>query len=120
VKIEERYIFDNDRKHYNYQATITDPAVYTRPWTATIPARRYTVDDSPDDWHYEVPLANVPGNERIPDHFERTCVENNGGFGRVAVPPATASTGTSATGAGTAAIASGPAPTTPAASGSSK
>jgi hypothetical protein len=90
VKIEERYIFDNDRKHYNYQATITDPTVYTRPWTATIPVRRYTVDDAPDDWHYEVPLANVPGKDRIPDHFERTCVENNGGFGRVAVPPAAA------------------------------
>jgi hypothetical protein len=120
VKIEERYIFDNDRRHYNYQATITDPTVYTRPWTATIPARRYTVDDAPDDWHYEVPLANVPGKERIPDHFERTCVENNGGFGRVAVPSAAANTRTDVSGAGSAAIASVPTATTPAAAGSSK
>jgi hypothetical protein len=87
VHIVERYIFDNDRQHYNYVATVTDPTVYTRPWTVTIPSRRFTVNDTPDDWHYEVPLAHVPGNERIPDHFERTCVENNGGFGRVAVPP---------------------------------
>jgi hypothetical protein len=90
VNIEERYIFDNDRKHYTYVATITDPTVYTRTWTATIPARRYTVDDKPDDWHYEVPLANVSGKERLPDHFERTCVENNEGFGRVALPAAAA------------------------------
>lgn len=93
VKIEERYIFDNDGKHYNYVATLTDPTVYTRPWTTTIPARRYTVEDTMDDWHYQVPLANVTGNERIPDHFERTCVENNEGFGR-GVAPASASSST--------------------------
>jgi hypothetical protein len=88
VKIEERFIFDNDRKHYNYVATVTDPTVYTRPWTTTIPARRYTVDDTPDDWHYEVPLANVESSQRIPDHFERTCVENNEMFGQVSQPAA--------------------------------
>jgi hypothetical protein len=88
AKIEERYIFDNDAKHYNYVATVTDPTVYTRPWTTTIPARRYTVADPMDDWHYEVPLANTPNGEKLPDHFERTCVENNGGFGRVALPAA--------------------------------
>ena len=90
VKVEERYIFDNDGKHYNYVATLTDPTVYTRPWTTTIPARRYTVADTMDDWHYQVPLANVTGAERIPDHFERTCIENNESFGR-GVAPASAS-----------------------------
>ena len=91
VKIEERYIFDNDGKHYNYVAIITDPTVYTRPWTTTIPARRYTVEDTMDDWHYQVPLANVAGKERIPDHFERTCVENNEGFGRGVAPTSASS-----------------------------
>jgi hypothetical protein len=85
VHIEERYIFDNDRQHYNYVATFTDPSVYTRPWTATIPARRYTVADATDGWHYEVPLANNPSQEKLGDHYERICVENNGGFGQVAI-----------------------------------
>jgi hypothetical protein len=88
AKIEERYIFDGDGKHYNYVATVTDPTVYTRPWSTTIPARRYTVDDPMDDWHYEAPLANTSNGQKLPDHFERNCVENNGGFGRVAAPAA--------------------------------
>ncbi len=45
VKIEERYIFDNGGERYNYVATFTDPTVYTRSWTATIPARRFTEKD---------------------------------------------------------------------------
>jgi hypothetical protein len=32
-----------------------------------------------------VPLANNPGKPPQGDHFERICVENNGGFGQVAV-----------------------------------
>jgi hypothetical protein len=92
VKIEERFIFDNNRKRYNYVATVTDPTVYTRAWTTTIPARRYTVDDTPDDWHYEVPLANVDGPQRIPDQLERTCVENNEMFGQVSQPAASSGT----------------------------
>jgi hypothetical protein len=47
VVIEERYIFDNDGKRFNYVAKFTDPTVYSRPWTATIPARRYTEADKP-------------------------------------------------------------------------
>jgi hypothetical protein len=84
VHVVERYIFDNDRKNYNYVATFTDPTVFTRSWTTTIPARRYTVADRPDEWHYEVKPANAPGKPPIPDHFERVCVENDEGFGRVA------------------------------------
>jgi hypothetical protein len=84
VHVVERYIFDNGNKRYDYVATFTDPTAFSRPFTVTIPARRWTVDDEPNGWHYEVPLANNPGKERIGDHLERICVENNGGFGRVA------------------------------------
>ena len=93
VHIVERYIFDNDGQRYNYVATITDPTVYTRPWTATIPARRYGLKDEPDGWHYEAELANLPGKPPLDEYYERICVENNGGFGQVAVAPARSLTG---------------------------
>jgi hypothetical protein len=83
VHIEERYIFDNGGKRFNYVATFTDPTVYTRQWTATIPMRRYVAGDPQDGWHYEVPLANHKGTELIADPVERPCVENNGPFGQV-------------------------------------
>ncbi len=38
----ERFIFQPDGKRFNYVVTVTDPTVYSRPWTATIPVRRYT------------------------------------------------------------------------------
>jgi hypothetical protein len=89
VHVEERYIFDNAGKRYNYVATITDPTVYTRPWSVTIPARRYTAADEPDGWHFDVALANQPpGKPPIVEWPERICVENNGGFGNVAVTSA--------------------------------
>lgn len=83
--IEERYIFDSSGKRYNYVATVTDPAVFTRPWTMTIPARKYTEQDEPDGWHYEVEPANHDGPSAIDEAYERICVENNGPFGNVAV-----------------------------------
>lgn len=83
VHVEERYIFDSGGKRFNYVATFTDATVYTRPWTVTIPMRRYVAGDRPDDWHYEVPLANHKGTQLIADHYERPCVENNGPFGQV-------------------------------------
>jgi hypothetical protein len=87
VRIEERYIFNADGLRYNYVATITDPTVYTRPWTTTIPSRRFTEKDEPDGWHYEVAYANQknPGKAPLIEHYERICVENNGPFGNVAV-----------------------------------
>lgn len=85
VHIEERYIFDNSGKRYNYVATFTDPDVYTRPWTATIPARRYPVDDASDGWNYEVAAANTPDGQLLHERYERICIENNGPFGNVAV-----------------------------------
>ena len=85
VKIEERYIFDNGGQRYNYVATITDPTVYTRPWTATIPAKRWGVNEPDNGWHYEAQLANNPGKPPVAERYERICVENNGPFGNVAV-----------------------------------
>lgn len=87
VHIEERYIFSTDNKRYNYVATFTDPSVFTRPFTVTIPARRWTLDDPKNGWHFPVVAANNPGKAPIGDHFERICVENNGGFGQVAAAP---------------------------------
>jgi hypothetical protein len=90
VHIVERYVFDNSGKRYNYVATITDPTVYTQPWTATIPARRYGLEqgDEPDGWHYEGEIANRPGKPPMDEYHERICVENNGGFGQVATTQA--------------------------------
>ena len=90
VHIVERYIFDKGGERYNYVATITDPTVYTRPWTATIPARRYGLKegDEPDGWHYEGEIANLPGKPPFDEYPERICVENNGGFGQVATSQA--------------------------------
>ena len=85
VHIVERYIFDNDGKRYNYVATITDPTVYTQPWTTTIPARRWTEKDTPNGWHYEAALANLRGKAPLAENYERICVENNGPFGNVAI-----------------------------------
>lgn len=83
--VEERYVFAPDGKRFNYNATFTDPSVYTRPWTATIPVRRYTDTDEVDGWHFDVTPANLPGGERRYEHRERICVENNGPFGGGAV-----------------------------------
>jgi hypothetical protein len=85
VHVTERYIFDNSNKRYNYVATFTDPTVYTRPFTVTIPAKRWTADDKANGWHFETNLANHDGKEKILERDERICTENNGGFGNTAV-----------------------------------
>ncbi|RYM06468.1 hypothetical protein [Sphingobium cupriresistens] len=83
--VVERFIFDPEGKGFNYVATFTDPTVYSRPWTATIPARRYTEADAPDGWHYDVKPANRPGRPLLHERVERVCIENNGPFGGGAV-----------------------------------
>lgn len=83
--VEERYIFNKEGNRYNYVAVFNDPTVYTRPFTVTIPARRFTADDKPDGWHFEVEQATHAGKEKIVEHYERICTENNGGFGMGAV-----------------------------------
>lgn len=84
--IQEKYIFASDRKRYNYEAILTDPTVYTRPFTVTIPARLWTYQDKPNGWHFETNLANEAGakhagKEPIVEREERICAENNGAFG---------------------------------------
>jgi len=79
--IAERYIFDSKGLRYNYVAEFTDPTVYTRPFTVTIPARKWTEKDKPNGWHFEVEPANTGNRELVLDRFERICTENNGGFG---------------------------------------
>jgi hypothetical protein len=83
--VAERFVFDPDGSRFNYVATFTDPTVYTRPWTATIPVRRYTEADKPDGWNYDVKAANRPGQPLEHERVERVCVENNGPFGGGAV-----------------------------------
>ncbi len=83
--VVERYIFQPDGKRFNYVATFTDPTVYARPWTATIPVRRFTAQDKPDGWHFDVHAANAPAKPLAYEHDERICAENNGGFGGGAV-----------------------------------
>ena len=85
VAIEERYIFASDGQRYVYEATYTDPTVYTRPWTVTIPAKKYTATSAQDDWHYQTFDAVHAGSERIVEAYERTCVENNAGHGQVSI-----------------------------------
>lgn len=86
VVIEERYIFSSDGKRYDYVATFTDPTVYTRPWTALIPAHRYTEEDYArglhNEWDFEVEKDEHDGDELIMSWPERTCVENNAAFGQ--------------------------------------
>ncbi|HSI42924.1 MAG TPA: hypothetical protein VK949_01165 [Methylotenera sp.] len=83
AKIQEKYIFDNSGKRYNYEAVFTDPSVYTKPFTVTIPARKWTEADKPNGWHYEVEPANqLDKNAKLENEWhERICAENNGGFG---------------------------------------
>ena len=91
VHITERFTFSEDGERYNYVATFTDPTVYTRPWTAMIPARRRGVGEPPDGWHFSGALANAPGQPPVTEHYERICVENNGAFGQLAAPAQAAS-----------------------------
>lgn len=83
--IEERYVFDNNRERLLYEAVYTDPTVFSRPWTLTIPLRRVE-KFAYDDWNNFLKAAKLapgtkPGKEPILEAYERQCVENNGGFG---------------------------------------
>ncbi|WP_374479381.1 hypothetical protein [Zoogloea sp.] len=80
VKIEERYTFDANGKRYNYEARITDPTVLTRPFTVTVPIRKYTEADKPRPVVYAVREAKHAGKEVIIEYAEeRACIEFNSG-----------------------------------------
>jgi hypothetical protein len=85
--IVERYIFAPDNQRYNYVATVTDPTVFTRPFTITIPARRWNLGETPNGWHFETIVNHDADGRGVLERPERICVENNGPFGQVAVSP---------------------------------
>ena len=84
-RFEERYIFDTAGERFIYQAVYTDPTVLTRPFTVTIPNRRITDKTPQDGWNNITFPAIHSGTEPIIEAYERTCVENNGEHGGVAV-----------------------------------
>jgi hypothetical protein len=82
VHVVEHYTFAAG--HYTYKAVFTDPYVYTRPFTVTIPAHRITESTPQDGWHNEQEWANQPpGKPPLYENYERVCVENNHGHGAV-------------------------------------
>ncbi len=83
--VAERYIFDNGGERFTYEAVYTDPTVFTRPWTITIPNRRVTDKTPQDDWNNLTFLARHPGTDPIIEAYERICVEGNADHGQVAV-----------------------------------
>jgi hypothetical protein len=85
VHIQERYIFDNNGERFTYEAVYTDPTVFTRPFTITIPNRRVTAETPVDDWNNMTFLAKHPGTTPIIEAYERICAEGNGNHGQVVV-----------------------------------
>ena len=81
AQVSERYIFQANGERFNYVATITDPTVFTRPFTVTIPVKRYTAANEPDGWNFQTTHATHKGKEVILEREEQLCFENNGGFG---------------------------------------
>ena len=67
------------------EAVYTDPTVLTRPFTVTIPNRRITDKTPQDGWNNITFPAIHSGTEPIIEAYERTCVENNGEHGGVAI-----------------------------------
>jgi len=87
VQIKERYVFDAKGDRFTYEAVYTDPTVFTRPFTVTIPNKRITADTPQDGWNNMTFRANHPGADPIIEAWERVCVENNGPHGEIAAAP---------------------------------
>jgi hypothetical protein len=83
--IRERFIFDSAGERFIYEAVYTDPTVLTRPFTVTIPNRRITDKTPQDGWNNITFPASHSGTEPLIETYERSCVENNGEHGGVAV-----------------------------------
>ncbi|MES2673725.1 MAG: hypothetical protein V4660_05765 [Pseudomonadota bacterium] len=86
TQISEKFIFDNNRERFTYQATYTDPKVYTGPWTLAVPSRRVE-NFAEDGWNNQLGIAKLNDkskrgdNELLLEPYEQICAENNGGFG---------------------------------------
>ncbi len=78
--VKERYIFAQDGLRYTYEAVITDPSVFTRPFTVTIPARKWTNQDQPNEWAFAATLEKRRDKKRVLEPKVHECVENNDGF----------------------------------------
>ena len=85
VTIEERYAFDSNGERFTYEAVYTDPTVFTRPFTVTIPNRRITDTTPQDGWNNLTFAANRPGGGPVIEAWERSCVEGNANHGEVAI-----------------------------------
>ena len=86
LRLQERFTFENGGERYTYQATYTDPTVYTRPWTVTIPARRVTAGSPQDGWNNLTFRAITDGGEPVIEAYERICVEGNAHHGETVSP----------------------------------
>jgi hypothetical protein len=87
VHIMERFIFDPRGERFTYEAVYTDPTVFTRPFTVTIPNKRITAETPQDGWNNMTFRANHPGPEPVIEAWERVCAENNGPHGDIAAAP---------------------------------
>lgn len=89
--VEERFTFDNNGERFTYDATYTDPLSMTRPFTITVPNKRITAATAQDGWNnitFPVKLkegATFAGKKPDIEAYERTCAENNGPHGAVAI-----------------------------------
>jgi hypothetical protein len=81
--IVEHLVFDPMGDRFTYDATYTDPAVLTRPFTITIPNKRVTAKTPADDWNNLTFPAKHKGDEPIIEAYERVCAEGNGNHGQV-------------------------------------
>jgi hypothetical protein len=81
--IVEHLVFDPMGDRFTYDATYTDPAVLTRPFTITIPNKRVTAKTPADEWNNLTFPAKHKGDEPIIEAYERVCVEGNGNHGQV-------------------------------------
>jgi hypothetical protein len=87
AQVQERYTFENGGEYFLYEATYTDPSVLTAPMTVSIPSKRITAETEQDGWNnitFPVAFADASHAPDI-EAWERTCVENNGNHGDVAV-----------------------------------
>ncbi|MES2626901.1 MAG: hypothetical protein V4628_16565 [Pseudomonadota bacterium] len=85
--IKERYTFDNEGEYFLYEAVYTDPSVLTAPMTVSIASKRITTETETDGWNNITFPVSFADPQHAPDieAWERTCVENNGNHGDVAV-----------------------------------